>query len=110
MRKVTFAFLLIVLLAAFVVPTFAQDDTALPDFIKHTVCDHDLTGSTVPIYHFGDLSGSYAFITQPLLAGLSDAIAYFNAHGGVCGATLKSDVGTEYRDTAGDPNNVQPAY
>jgi len=87
-------------------PVLAQDDTTLPDFIQHTACEVDLTGSEIPIQHFGDISGSYAFITQPLLAGLADAAAYFNARGGACGATLMQD----NRDTGGDPGQTQAAY
>lgn len=102
MRKV---FLALLLLAVLAVPAFAQDET-LPDFIEHTACEVDLTGETVTVYHFGDISGSYAFITQPLLAGLSDAIAYYNARGGVCGATLASD----NRDTGGDLAQTQAHY
>lgn len=79
---------------------------ALPDFIQHSECSVDLTGETVTVYHFGDISGSYAFITQPLLAGLADAAAYFNAHGGLCGATIASD----NRDTGGDLAQTQAAY
>lgn len=109
MRKITLLVALVALLAALALPAAAQD-SALPDFIQHTECQVDLTGQTVPIYHLGDLSGSYAFITQPLIAGLSDAIKFFNEHGGVCGATLKSDVGTEYRDTGGKREEAQAAY
>ncbi len=87
-------------------PILAQDDTTLPDFIQHTACEVDLTGSEIPIQHFGDISGSYAFITQPLLAGLTDATAYYNARGGACGATLTQ----ENRDTGGDPGQTQAAY
>ncbi|MBE2182037.1 MAG: ABC transporter substrate-binding protein [Anaerolineae bacterium] len=87
-------------------PILAQDDTTLPDFIQHTACEVDLTGSEIPIQHFGDISGSYAFITQPLLAGLTDAAAYYNARGGVCGATLVQ----ENRDTGGDLGQTQAAY
>lgn len=108
MRKLVL-FVMAALLALGIVPALAQGET-LPDFIQHTACEVDLTGQTIPIYHFGDLSGPFAFITQPLLAGLSDAIAYYNARGGVCGATFKSDVGTEYRDTAGNREEAQAAY
>jgi ABC-type branched-subunit amino acid transport system substrate-binding protein len=108
MRKLTFTLLVVAVLALFVVPVFAQEvgTEALPDFIQHSECEHDLSGETITIYHFGDLSGSYAFITQPLLAGLQDAIAYYNAHGGVCGAALAQD----YADTAGQPEQTQAAY
>ncbi len=103
MRK---ALLLIVLVLLVALPAAAQEE--LPAFIAeaHTECEVDLTGQTVTIYHFGDISASYAFITQPLLAGLADAIAYYNARGGICGATIASD----NRDTAGDPAQTQAAY
>lgn len=103
MRK----FLLIaagLMVGALALPVAAQEP--LPDFIKHTACDVDLTGETITIYHFGDISGSYAFITQPLLAGLSDSIAYYNARGGICGATIATD----NRDTGGDLAQTQSAY
>ena len=102
MRKITLAVLLLALVLA--LPAAAQEE--LPDFIQHTECEVDLTGETVTIYHFGDISGSYAFITQPLLAGLADSIAYFNARGGVCGAELASD----NRDTGGDLAQTQAHY
>ncbi len=101
MKKVV---LFIVLLSLLVVPAFAQEE--LPEFIQHSDCEVDLTGQQVTVYHFGDISGSYAFITQPLLAGLADAAAYFNARGGICGATIVQD----NRDTGGDLAQTQAAY
>ncbi len=101
MRKV---FLLVLLLLVAVTPTLAQEP--LPDFFTHSECEVDLTGETITLIHFGDISGSYAFITQPLLAGFADATAYFNAHGGICGATITSD----NRDTGGDLAQTQAAY
>lgn len=103
MRK-TLLLLVLVLLVAF--PTAAQEE--MPAFIaeSHTACEVDLTGQTITINHFGDISASYAFITQPLLAGLADASAYYNARGGICGATIAQD----NRDTAGDPAQTQAAY
>ncbi len=113
LKNVGLKVLAALMMGAMVVPAFSQDATqeagagmALPDFIKHTDCQVDLTGQTIPIDHFGDISGSYAFITQPLLAGLADATAYYNAHGGVCGAMFATD----NRDTAGDPAKSQAAY
>lgn len=105
MKKVV---LFIVLLSLLVVPAFAQEE--LPEFIQHSDCEVDLTGQQVTVYHFGDISGSYAFITQPLLAGVADALAFYNARGGVCGATLRSEVGTDYRDTGGKREEAQAAY
>ncbi len=104
MRKALFVLLLAALASISVLPVVAQEE--LPDFITHSECEVDLTGETITIYHFGDISGSYAFITQPLLAGLADAAAYFNARGGVCGATIVQD----NRDTGGDLSQTQAAY
>jgi ABC-type branched-subunit amino acid transport system substrate-binding protein len=103
MRK-TLLLLVLVLLVAF--PAAAQEE--LPAFIveSHSECEYDLTGQTITINHFGDISASYAFITQPLLAGLADASAYYNARGGICGATIEQS----NRDTAGDPAQTQAAY
>lgn len=103
MRK-TLLLLVLVLLVAF--PAAAQEE--MPAFIaeSHSACEVDLTGQTITINHFGDISASYAFITQPLLAGLADASAYYNARGGICGATIAQD----NRDTAGDPAQTQAAY
>ncbi len=110
MRKLTLLFSILALIAIFAVPAVAQEDEMeMPDFIQHTECAVDLTGGSVPVIHLGDTSGSYAPITQPLLAGLQDAAAYFNAMGGICGAEIL--VGDEYRvDTGGNPANVEPGY
>ena len=94
----------VLLIGVFALPASAQE--SLPDWIEHTPCEVDLTGKEIPIIHFGDISGPYAFITQPLLAGLADAIAYYNARGGICGATIT----TENRDTGGDLAQTQAAY
>lgn len=107
MRKFGLFALVTLLVVAFALPVAAQDDDmTMPDFITHTECEVDLTGETITIYHFGDISGSYAFITQPLLAGFEDAINYFNERGGVCGATLAQD----NRDTGGDLGQTQAHY
>ncbi|MDX2078967.1 MAG: ABC transporter substrate-binding protein [bacterium] len=110
MRKLTLLLSIVALIAIFAIPATAQEDEMeLPDFIQHTECAVDLTGGSVPIIHLGDTSGSYAPITQPLLAGLADAAAYFNQMGGICGAEIL--VGDEYRvDTGGNPTNVGPGY
>ncbi len=107
MRKFVFLFMLIMLVGVFVVPVIAQDAMAMPDFITHTECEVDLTGQTITIYHLGDISSpGYSPITLPLIASLADAIAYYNAHGGICGAMLASD----NRDTGGDPAQTQAGY
>ncbi len=103
MKKV---FLLALILLLGVVGVTAQEDMTLPEFIQHSECEVDLTGETISVYHFGDISGSYAFITQPLLAGFADASAYFNARGGICGATITQD----NRDTGGDSAQSQAHY
>ncbi|MDX1995107.1 MAG: ABC transporter substrate-binding protein [bacterium] len=104
MRKIALLFVLAVVVGLFAFPLTAQEE--LPEFIQHTECEVDLTGETVTIYHFGDISGSYAFITQPLLAGLGDAATYFNERGGICGATIAQD----NRDTGGDLGQTQAHY
>lgn len=104
MRKI--ALLLLVLLM--VIPVAAQDDDmVLPDFLPHTACEVDLSGETVTIYHLGDVSSpGYSPITLPLLAGIADAAAYYNAHGGVCGA----EISQMNFDTGGDPAQTAVGY
>jgi ABC-type branched-subunit amino acid transport system substrate-binding protein len=104
MRRLTLALLIVMLSVVLALPASAQEP--MPDWITHSECDIDLTGETITIYHFGDISGSYAFITQPLLAGLQHASEYFNARGGICGATITQ----ENRDTGGDLAQTQAAY
>jgi len=62
---------------------------ALP--FTHTACAEgvNLTGQTVSLHHILALVGEQndTFL-QPLKAGFDDATEYFNANGGVCGATL----------------------
>lgn len=103
MKRMVF---ILALLAMLVAPVAAQDDMALPDFITHTECEVDLTGQTIPLYHFGDISAAYAPITQPLLTGIADALEYFNAHGGACGATLEQI----NLDTANDLERTQAIF
>jgi ABC-type branched-subunit amino acid transport system substrate-binding protein len=60
----------------------------------------------VTFYHIGDLSGPYRPISQPLLAGFTDAMAYFNSEeggGGLCGA----EIVMKYEDTGGDGAKAQ---
>jgi hypothetical protein len=74
-------------------PTIAVEQstavTTLP--FAHTACTDgvDLTGQTVSLYHMLALVGEQndTFL-QPLKAGFDDATEYFNAHGGICSATL----------------------
>lgn len=80
-------------------PAQAQDENQI-------ACEYDLTGETIKFYHFADYSGVYTFITLPLLAGFEDAVEYFNANGGICGAEIVA----EYRDTGGDREAAQAAW
>jgi len=66
----------------------------------------DLTGETITLYHFGDLSGPYAAITAPLVHGAEDAVAALNAAGGIYGAQLE----IQFADTAGSIDEAVAAY
>lgn len=73
-----------------VAPTMAvaespKSDTALP--FARTACaeDIDLTGQAINFYQIVEETDS---IIGPLMLGYEDATEYFNAHGGICGATL----------------------
>jgi branched-chain amino acid transport system substrate-binding protein len=83
------------------VPTEAPTDTPEP-----VTGPPDLTGETITIYHFGDLSGPYAAITAPLIRGAEDAVAAINAAGGLYGATLA----IQFADTAGSIDEAVAAY
>jgi len=102
MRKLSLGLVLALLISLFAIPTFAQDE--YPSSL--TDCEVDLTGETITLYHFGDLSGAYAFITQPIVAALEDAVTYWNANGGICGAELSQ----EFEDTGGVLEATQSAY
>jgi len=66
----------------------------------------DLSGETITIYHFGDLSGPYAAITVPLVHGAEDAIKAINEAGGIYGAELL----VEFADTGGSVDEAVAAY
>jgi branched-chain amino acid transport system substrate-binding protein len=83
------------------VPTEAPTDTPEP-----AAGPPDLTGETITIYHFGDLSGPYAAITAPLIHGAEDAVAAINDAGGLYGANLE----IEFADTAGSVDEAVAAY
>jgi branched-chain amino acid transport system substrate-binding protein len=83
------------------VPTKAPTPTPEP-----TKGPPDLTGETITIYHFGDLSGPYAAITAPLVHGAEDAVAAINEAGGLYGATLA----IKFADTAGSIDEAVAAY
>ena len=103
MNKRRFLLTLIAILAT-VVPIVAQDMMDYPSDLSE--CQVDLTGETLTIFHFGDLSGPYAFITQPIVSAVTDAVNYWNSHGGVCGAQLQQI----YEDTGGNLEAAQSAY
>lgn len=104
MKKKAIVLLAILALAAMLVPAVNADNPSQDDpFAGRTECEEDLTGETIRFFHFGDLSGVYAFISQPLVAGFTDAAAYFNANGGLCGAEIVQ----EYRDTGGAQEQSQ---
>lgn len=102
MKKLILLFTLAFIMVA--APGLAQDMPAYPSDL--TECEVDLTGETLTLYHFGDLSGTYAFITQPIVSALADGIAYWNGRGGVCGAELQQI----YEDTGGNLEAAQSAY
>jgi len=85
-------------------PGLAQDMMDYPSDLTH--CEVDLTGETINLDHFGDLSGPYSFITQPVVSAVTDAVAYWNSRGGVCGAELAQI----YEDTGGSREAAQSAY
>lgn len=66
----------------------------------------DLTGETITLYHFGDLSGPYAAITGPLIHGAEDAIKALNEAGGIYGATIEM----KFADTGGSIDEAVAAY
>lgn len=105
MKRLSLLIVLALLVGLFALPAFAQDEMVeYPSDL--TECEVDLTGETITIYHLGDLSGAYAFITQPIVAALEDAVEYWNSQGGVCGAELAQ----VYEDTGGDLEAAQSAY
>lgn len=109
MRKLTLILALVMLtslLATAAAVTAQDDDMSLPEFLNRTECEADLSGEVLPLYHFGDISRSYAPITQPLITGVADAIDYFNARGGICGAEIEQ----VNRDTENNPDLTQSIY
>ncbi len=66
----------------------------------------DLTGETITLYHFGDLSGPYAAITGPLIHGAEDAVAAINESGGIFGANVE----IKFADTGGSVDEAVAAY
>jgi ABC-type branched-subunit amino acid transport system substrate-binding protein len=104
-RLLVFALVFALALVGFSVGQSAPTAFAQGGMMR-TECKEDLTGKTITLHTFGDLSGPFAPITQPLAAGFADALKYYNANGGICGAaiTLQQD------DTAGRQEQTQSLY
>ncbi len=61
----------------------------------------------VVFHHFGDLSGPYAAITAPIVAGVNDLCAYYNTEkGGIEGVKVEQ----VFRDTGGKLDAALAAY
>lgn len=94
-NRLYFLFVAVLVLSACapqVVTTLTEEPTAVSSMpFARTACAEgvDLTGQTVSLYHILALVGEQndTFL-QPLKAGFDDATEYFNAYGGICGATL----------------------
>lgn len=80
--------------------------TEAPEPTLEEVGPPDLTGETITIYHFGDLSGPYASITAPLIHGAEDAIKAVNEAGGIYGAQLE----IKFADDGGNVDEAVAAY
>lgn len=94
-------------------PTSAPEPTAVPATEAPQPTEEmmeegppDLTGETITIYHFGDISGPYASITGPLVNGSNDMVAYINENGGIFGATIE----LKFSDTGGSVDEAVAAY
>ena len=90
-------------------PTEVPTDVPEPTEVPPTEAPEgppDLTGETITLYHFGDLSGPYAAITGPLIHGMEDAVAAINEAGGIYGATLE----IKFSDDAGNVDEAVAAY
>jgi ABC-type branched-subunit amino acid transport system substrate-binding protein len=98
--------LFLVFTLALIITTQPQRAATAQTQMGHTACKEDLKGKQITFATFGDLSGPYAPITQPLAAGFADALKYFNASGGICGAeiVLMQD------DTGGKQEQTQSIY
>ena len=104
MKRICILLVLLVMVSITAAPIMAQDMMDYPSELSE--CEVDLTGETLTIFHFGDLSGPFAFITQPVVSAVTDALNYWNSHGGVCGAELAQI----YDDTGGNREAAQSAY
>ena len=103
MKRICILLVLLVMVSITAAPIMAQDMMDYPSELSE--CEVDLTGETLTIFHFGDLSGAFAFITQPIVSAVTDAVNYWNGRGGVCGAMLQQ----VYDDTGGNLEATQSA-
>lgn len=87
-------------------PEPVAEATATPEPEPEPAGPPDLTGETITIYHFGDLSGPLAAITTPLVRGAEDMAKAINADGGIYGAML--DI--QFADTGGKVDEAVAAY
>ena len=92
-------------------PTEAPPPTEVPEPTEVPTAEPpagppDLTGETITLYHFGDLSGPYAAITSPLIHGAEDAVKAINETGGIYGAKLEF----QFADNAGNIDEAVAAY
>lgn len=125
MRKPLFTLMTVLLVVAFVLgacapqpapppqPTATQPpppatptEAPTPTEVPAPAGPPNLTGETITIYHFGDLSGPYAAITAPLIHGAEDAVKAVNEAGGIYGATLE----IKFADDAGNVDEAVAAY
>ncbi len=117
-RSVLIFGLVLIMAVALAVPAFAENNsTPAPVAVQEgstserTECSEEnraaLEGETFTFYTVGDLSGPFAFISQPLRAGLVDAAEYFNeTEGGICGAEIVIDA----RDTGGSQDVMREEW
>ncbi len=89
-------------------PTEAPEPTEAPteEPTEAPAGPPDLSGETITLYHFGDLSGPYAAITSPLILGAEDAVKAINEAGGIYGAMLE----LQFADDAGNIDEAVAAY
>ncbi len=104
MKRICILLVLLVMVSITAAPIMAQDMMDYPSELSE--CEVDLTGETLTIFHFGDLSGAFAFITQLIVSAVTDAVNHWNGRGGVCGAMLQQ----VYDDTGGNLEATQSAY
>jgi branched-chain amino acid transport system substrate-binding protein len=99
--------LILVACAPAATPTEAPPPTEVPEPVDEPPSGPpDLTGETIKLYHFGDLSGPYAAITSPLIHGAEDAVQAINDAGGIYGAMIE----LEFADDAGNIDEAVAAY